>query len=118
MQPIAAGLAGAVEVTANDVDLFSMAACRLNGAANGVEITLSNDDLLEEPATVPVRMNHPDVVFLADVFYERELSDQVMALAAAAHNAGAVVLVGDPKRNYFPAGTLYRTRELPGAGDT
>ncbi len=43
-----------------------------------------------------------DVVLVGDLFYERPLAERVLAFLEAAHAEGAAVLVGDPRRSYFP----------------
>ena len=93
---IAALLAGAARATAADIDPLSVAACELNAAANDVSLAVTGDDLLN------ARPPPCDVLFMADVFYERELSERIMAFATIALHAGAEVLVGDPQRTYFP----------------
>ncbi len=42
------------------------------------------------------------MVLVGDLFYERALADRVLAFIDAAAAGGAVVLIGDPQRNYFP----------------
>jgi len=92
---IAAALAGAAEVTANDVDPYAAAAQQLNAKANGVQITVVMGDLLDDETDA-------DVVLAGDVCYERELSDRVLAFMARARSRGADVLLGDPGRTYLP----------------
>lgn len=93
---VAAKLAGAGSVLAADIDRLSCAAVGLNAALNGVSIAVTQDDLLAQAPT-PV-----DVVLVGDLFYERALAERVMAYLEAAAAAGAAVLIGDPKRSYFP----------------
>ena len=42
------------------------------------------------------------VVLVGDMFYERPLAERALAFIDAARAAGADVLVGDPRRSYFP----------------
>jgi predicted nicotinamide N-methyase len=106
---IAAKLAGAGDVLAADIDGLALAAARLNAEANGVSFATTSDDLL---AARP--LSH-GVVLVGDLFYERELAARVLAFIEAATAAGALVLIGDPKRSYFPAGrfTLAAAYEVP-----
>lgn len=98
LSAIAAKLCGAADVLAADIDTFALASVALNGAANGVAVRSTSEDLLAKPpATV-------DVVLVGDLFYERQLADKVMGYIAAAHQGGAHILIGDPQRNYFPKG--------------
>ena len=114
---IAAMHAGAANVLAADIDRMALAAVRLNAALNGVEVTTTSDDLLAEPPE-PF-----DVVLIGDLFYERALADLVSRYIDQAATHGALVLIGDPQRNYFPKGRFtsaaqYRvpvTRELEDA---
>ena len=94
---IAAKLAGAEQVMAADIDTLALAAISLNAEANSVNVETTAADLLSgEPEAV-------DVVLVGDLFYERQLAERVLAFIEAAHRGGAEVLVGDPRRNYFPS---------------
>ena len=96
---MAAIRAGASAVVANDIDLLSLVAARLNAAANGLAVELSADDWLAHPDVAPVA----DVVIAGDVCYEREMSARALAWLRSHANAGRLVLLGDPGRNYFSA---------------
>ncbi|SFG73536.1 class I SAM-dependent methyltransferase [Methylobacterium gossipiicola] len=107
---IAAAKAGAVHVTASDLDGFAIPAIGLNAAANGVadRITAVRDDLIgSDPGSA--------VVLAADIFYERDLAERVTAWLAGLHARGATVLVGDPGRSYLPRDRLEQlaTYEVP-----
>ena len=104
---IAAALTGAHHVTANDVDAYALAACRLNAAVNDVELDIDDTD---RTAAQPTDRRY-DIVFLADVFYEKELAEAAMVYATAALGRGARVLVGDPRRSYFPVGRFAKTAD-------
>jgi predicted nicotinamide N-methyase len=109
--------AGATHVVANDIDPIALIACRLNAEASGVIIETSSADLLAAPPEAF------DVVLVGDLFYERTLADKVLAYIEKAAAAGAVVLIGDPQRSYFPRGRFTKaadyhvpvTRELEDA---
>jgi predicted nicotinamide N-methyase len=106
---IAAKLAGAARVLAADIDALALASVRVNAALNGVEVETTREDLLARgPATA-------DVVLVGDLFYERELAARVTSYIERAAAAGARVLIGDPKRNYFPSGrfTLAAEYQVP-----
>lgn len=102
---IAPMLAGAAFALAADIDQIALAACQLNAAANGVTIGTTADDLL---ARAPDEF---DVVLVGDLFYERQLADKVLAYIDGARVEGAVVLIGDPQRNYFPRGRFQQAAE-------
>ena len=95
---IAAKKAGARDVIAADIDHLALAAVLLNAAANNVVVEITDEDLLTKP---PVPIN---VVLVGDLFYERQLADRVLAFIEAAGRLGAIILIGDPQRNYFPRG--------------
>jgi predicted nicotinamide N-methyase len=89
-------LAGAATCLAADIDALALVATRLNAAANGLIVTTTADDLLSQPPGAF------DVILVGDLFYERQLAERVLAFAEAGVARGALVLIGDPKRNYFP----------------
>jgi predicted nicotinamide N-methyase len=97
---IAAMRAGAVRVLAADIDTLALAAIDLNAAANVVAVEATQEDLLAMPSNeVGERFN---VVLVGDLFYERTLAERVLAFIESASANGAEVLVGDPRRGYFP----------------
>jgi predicted nicotinamide N-methyase len=106
---IAAKLAGAGHVVANDVDELALASVGLNAKANGVEIEISGEDLLMG-AELGSSAGF-DVILVGDLFYERQLADRVVALLDLAARGGALVLVGDPQRSYFPTGKFTQAAE-------
>ncbi len=96
---MAAARAGAASVVANDIDLLSLVAARLNAEANGLAVELNAADWLAKPDAAPAA----DVVIAGDVCYEREMSARALAWLRSHANAGRLVLLGDPGRNYFSA---------------
>ncbi len=115
---IAAGRAGAAEVTANDVDPLAVAAIAVNAAANGVTVTGRCDDLLGGDLPGGGRWPAADVVLVADAFYEQDLAVRVMTFAERARDHGARVLLADPGRAYLPRArlTALASYEVPGVG--
>jgi predicted nicotinamide N-methyase len=93
---IAARLAGAADVTANDIDTLSTAAIPLNADLNGVTVTVTTGDLLG------TRADGFDVVLAGDVFYDRDMARRVLPFLRAVADRGAAVLVGDPQRAHLP----------------
>ncbi|MDT7539881.1 MAG: hypothetical protein QOI82_3466 [Actinomycetota bacterium] len=90
---IAARLAGAGDVLAADIDPMCSTVIPLNAAANGVEVDVTLDDLLEtDPPDV-------DVVLAGDVWYERDTAERVTSWL---RRTSARVLLGDPGRAYLP----------------
>jgi predicted nicotinamide N-methyase len=97
---IAAAVAGAATVTANDIDPYALAALTLNARANGVEVHGSCGDLLAGDG------NGAEVVLAGDVFYSPSLADRMLGFVERVAARGARVLVGDPGRPYLPHGRL------------
>lgn len=95
---LAAAKAGASRVLAVDIDPFAAAACTLNAATNKLPLEATSADLLSAP--VP---DWAEVMLIADMFYEQPLASALEAWLAPALGRGALVLVGDPKRSFFPA---------------
>jgi predicted nicotinamide N-methyase len=95
---IAAALAGG-RVTASEIDAFAQEAIRLNAAANGARVAILAGDVLDGTTDA-------DVVLVGDLFYEKGLAERTLAFIRRAREAGAEVLVGDPKRSYLPAGVF------------
>lgn len=98
---IAAALAGAAHVLANDIDPYCEAAVALNAGLNGVTIAFSGKDMLQGPA--------PDAdVFLAgDICYEKPMADAMLTFFRRL-GAESSVYIGDPHRSYFPKDGLRR----------
>jgi predicted nicotinamide N-methyase len=96
---IAAAKAGAASVLAVDIDDFAHAAIGLNAALNDVVVEITAEDLLVRPTDV-------DLILIGDMCYEKPLAEAVTAWARKSVVAGALVLLGDPGRNYKPADGL------------
>jgi len=96
---VAAAMAGATDVRANEVDEIALAAIALNAALNGAAVTAVPGDLLGGAA-------HADIVLVGDLFYERPLAERTLAFLRRAAATGADVLIGDPKRSYLPVEVL------------
>ena len=95
---IAAAMAGAARVTANDIDGFALNAARLNAELNGVDLDLSPDDFVRFGDTGDYQ-----VILAGDIFYERSPAAEIEAFLRREAVRGATVLIGDPGRKYLPA---------------
>ena len=94
---LAALNAGALDVTASDIDPFSWAAIALNAKALGRRITVVKRDVLDEdPPDV-------DVVLAGDTWYETGFAERIWPWLRRCRAAGIDVLVGDPGRAFLPA---------------
>lgn len=99
LSAIAAAKAGARHVLATEIDAFAVAAISLNSQINDVEVTA---ELLDAVGTD----QGWDTVIAGDICYEREMSARVFAWLRALAGRGALVLIGDPGRNYLPSSHL------------
>ncbi len=92
---IAAALAGASFVEANDLDPFAEAAIVLNALENAVDVKTRMGNLVgsDEPW---------DVILAADVAYHQDQANPMMDWLEARAKAGTVVLIGDPGRSFLP----------------
>ncbi|WCN79856.1 50S ribosomal protein L11 methyltransferase [Micromonospora sp. LH3U1] len=104
---IAAALAGAAEVIANDIDPYAVAAVTLNARANQVAVDAFGDDLLDRTDA------EADLVVAGDVFYDRAMADRMLPYLQRAAAGGAEVLVGDPGRGHLPADRLTVLADYP-----
>lgn len=100
---IAAAMAGAATVTANDIDPYATTAISLNAIVNAVHLTTTVDDLLDG-AVADV-----DLVLAGDALYSTELADRVLPFLARLADQGTYVLVGDPGRGF---GTVDRLQPV------
>jgi predicted nicotinamide N-methyase len=114
---IAAALAGAGSVTANDIDPYALAAIALNAAANGVEVHPQPGDLLEPAGegagTGGLRGPDPEVVLAGDVFYSPAMTARMMPFLERLAAGGARVLIGDPGRPDLPRDRLELVATYP-----
>lgn len=109
---IAAAMAGG-RVLCADIDKFSAAAIALNAQANNATLEITTDDVIGRACAWRT-------ILVGDMCYERPLAERLLAWLIECKAKGALVLLGDPGRSYFPKGgverlALYRvqtTREL------
>ena len=111
---IAAGLAGARTVTANDIDPYALAAITLNAKANRVSVSTRSGDLLDGDG------GPAEVVLAGDVFYNPVIAARMWPFLRRAAARGAQVLVGDPGRGQLPRNRFrtLATYPTPEAGDS
>jgi len=93
---IAAVRAGAASTIAADIDPLAAVATRLNAAANGVGVSVVQDDLTKGPPP------SVDMIAVGDLFYDRQLALRVTAFLDRCLVAGIDILVGDPGRAFLP----------------
>jgi len=100
---IAAARAGAAAVTAYDIDPLAAAAIAVNAEVNGVTVPVVCADVLNTDAPPAPG---PDLVLVADAFYEKDLAGHVLRFAERSRARGAAILVGDVGRTYLPRARL------------
>lgn len=93
---IAAAKAGAAEVWTAEIDPIANIAIRLNAEANGVDLGIISENVLEKNETPW------DVVLAGDVCYEKPMAELVLAFLLRCKASGAAVFMGDPGRAYLP----------------
>ena len=103
---VAAALAGAAQVEASDIDAFAIAAIALNAAENGVAVTPLEQDVIGSAGRW-------DVVLAGDISYERDMARSATLWLQGLHEAGALVLVGDPGRSYLDRDRLAPVADYP-----
>ncbi|XP_071790277.1 electron transfer flavoprotein beta subunit lysine methyltransferase-like [Asterias amurensis] len=92
---IASAKCGAKSVLANDIDPVAVQAIQLNATLNNVTIATTTSNLIGSLD------NQWDVVFLGDMFYDREFTNIVVDWLKYLAANGADVLIGDPGRLYL-----------------
>lgn len=93
---VAAALAGASKVTANDIDPWAGHMTAAHAELNRVVVELDARDLLAD-VTPPAAC---DVVLVGDLFYARDLAEQAERWLGAARSSGCEVLLGEPGRAF------------------
>ncbi len=96
---VAAAKCGASECLATEIDPLAIDAALLNARENGVSIDVRATDVVGVD-------DGWDVVCAGDVCYERPMAERVFAWLRVLAKRGAVVLMGDPGRNYLPGGGI------------
>jgi predicted nicotinamide N-methyase len=92
---IAAALAGANHVDANDLDRFAEAAIGLNAMENRVAVTARLGNLVGSSEAW-------DVILAGDVAYHQDQANPMMDWLEMRAKTGTLVLIGDPVRGFLP----------------
>jgi len=95
---IAAAMAGASTVIANDIDPYAIAVISANARVNNVTVESLLGDCLDGDG------GDADVVLAGDVLYDQSIAARVHPFLDRAAARGAYVLVGDPDRGHLPSG--------------
>ncbi|GAA1873854.1 class I SAM-dependent methyltransferase [Asanoa iriomotensis] len=99
---IAAALAGASVVVANDIDPYAHTAIRANARVNGVHIDPLSTDLLDLTPEAVLDIG-ADVVLAGDACYTDQLAERALPFLLMAARLDTLVLVGDPGRGRIPS---------------
>jgi predicted nicotinamide N-methyase len=94
---LAALKAGAKSVIANDIDPIALSVAALNARANGIELQLQNQNLLESPPESEI-----DLILIGDLFYDRTISAITLKWLEQARKQGIQVLIADAARPFAP----------------
>ncbi|CAF3298883.1 unnamed protein product [Rotaria socialis] len=98
---IAAKIAGATNVIANDIDKDALIATRHNAQLNDVTINkFSSYNLIQNPS-LAFQNNKIDLLIIGDMCYDDQLAKQILHLIIAAHQHHIHVLLADPGRYSF-----------------
>ncbi len=92
---VAAAKSDAADVLAVDIDRFAAAAIALNAEANDVRVDISAADVIDSD-------DGWQTILVGDMCYERPLAERLLAWLHKLTERGAIVLLGDPGRSYFP----------------
>ncbi len=92
---IAADQAGAKSVLAADIDKFAAAAITENARANNSAVSTTTEDVIGQNLRW-------QTVLVGDMCYERPLAERLLAWLRDLAGNGALILLGDPGRSYFP----------------
>ena len=96
MVAIAAALAGAFDVIANDIDPVAAEAMGLNAELNDVFLDVVTQNVIGSTCS------DYEVVLVGDVFYDKEIADHVLPWLRDLKARGREILIGDPGRFYLP----------------
>ena len=95
---IACAHAGAAAVEAAEIDAFARAAIAMNAASNGVQVTVTEDDVVGAACRW-------DIVMCGDVCYEAPMTTSIMPWLREMARLAAV-WIADPGRAYLPKSGL------------
>ncbi len=95
---IAAKKIGAQTVCGVDIDPVALHVAKRNMKENNTNIDFSSENLLSDGREIPFY----DLLCIADMFYERSNSKQLMDFIVAQKKRGTAILVADGGRAYAP----------------
>jgi len=96
---IAAAQSGAISVTANDTDPIALYITGKNSDANNTVLSLSNQNMADNVDSI---LQHADLVFMCDMFYEKSLSSLFTHTLKRCVSRGCEVIIADANRPFVP----------------
>ncbi|PKN29272.1 MAG: hypothetical protein CVU64_09090 [Deltaproteobacteria bacterium HGW-Deltaproteobacteria-21] len=96
--PIAAGKAGALKVTANDVDPVALEVARENAVRNRATLQFDSENLIHSRS-----IGDAEVILCSDFFYTKSESLALAGLLAEWRDRSITILIGDGGRAFAPA---------------
>ncbi len=94
---LAALNAGALTVTANDIDPIALDISFRNAIANNLHLTVENGNLLQLAPP-----HSAEVILVSDLFYDRTVSAAMLQWLSLARKNGSLVLIADSSRPFAP----------------
>lgn len=91
---IAAKLAGAARVVANDINEVACTAISMNALVNQMDVQVSRENLLRAPPDTSF-----DVIFIGDMLYDEVIANELIPWVERARRNGARIYLGDPGRH-------------------
>lgn len=98
---ITAATGGARRSTGCDLDAAAIVVARRNAAANSIPAEFTCQDVID--CCDPQKFN---VILVADLFYQKELSLRLLAALTNAHAQGCEVIIADSGRPFLPKENL------------
>jgi predicted nicotinamide N-methyase len=95
---IAAGMGGALRVTANDIDPIALAIARENAEQNRIILELDRENRV-----VTGSIGRAEIVLFSDLFYERTGSAALARLLKNWRDRSVTILIADGGRPFAPA---------------
>jgi predicted nicotinamide N-methyase len=108
MVAIAAAIAGAFDVIANDIDPVAADAMQMNADLNDVFLDIVTEDVIGRIS------KDYEVILVGDVFYDQQIADLVLPWLKELKAKGREILIGDPGRFYLPNMGLERIARYAG----
>lgn len=94
---ISALLSGASKAIANDIDPIALYIAQENAQYNGVELTLSQEDMSKSKGHEKY-----DLILVGDFFYQRETAERMLKFLRSCSEQGSMVLIADGHRPFAP----------------